>query len=262
MTTTKDTTTPTTGRAPVNGLDMYYEIHGTGRPLLLMHGGLLTIDLTFSALLPALAETHKVIAVELQGHGHTADIDREVTLEFMADDIVALLDHLGIERADLFGFSLGGLVALQTAISHPDRVDQLVLAATHYRPDGYYPEIANPALQTASSRLPSEGDFQVMRDAYTSVAPDPDHFPEFTAKVSEAVGGFQGWSADDLRKITSPTLIMIGDTDFVRLEHAVEMYELIRDSQLAIVPGTNHMSLMARAELVLPIVESFLARSS
>ncbi|MQA84441.1 MAG: alpha/beta fold hydrolase [Streptosporangiales bacterium] len=260
MTTVSDTTgrRSTAGYAHVNGLDMYHEVHGTGRPLVLLHGGLLTIDLSFGAVLPALAASRRVIGVELQGHGHTADTDRELTLEYLAGDVVALLDHLGVDRADLFGFSLGGLVALQLTMSYPERVDRLVLAATHYRPDGYHAEIRSPDAQPGSGRMPTERDFQEMHEAYARVAPNPDHFHAFMAKASAAVDAFQGWPADSLREITTPTLLVVGDTDFVRLEHAVEMYELIPGSQLAVLPGTTHMDLMRRSDLVVPMVESFL----
>jgi pimeloyl-ACP methyl ester carboxylesterase len=264
MSTGSGTTTRpfTSGYAPVNGLEMYYEVHGTGRPLVLLHGGLLTIDLSFGTMLPALATTRQVIAAELHGHGRTADTDRDVTIEYMASDVVGLLDHLGIERADLFGFSLGGLVALELAMRRPDRTGQIVIAAVHFRADGYHPEIRNPELHAGSTRMPTERDFQDMRDAYVQVAPDPDHFDEFTAKASAAVGAFQGWPEERLRAVTVPTLLVVGDHDFVRLEHAVEMHELIPDAQLAVLPGATHMDLTRRADLIVPMIESFLPSST
>jgi pimeloyl-ACP methyl ester carboxylesterase len=246
----------TAGYAQVNGLNMYYEVHGTGRPLVVLPGGLLTIDLSFGAFLPGLARDRQVIAVELQGHGRTADIDREFTLEHLADDIAGLLDHLGIDRADLFGFSLGGLVAFQLALRHSARVDHLVLAAVHFRADGYHDEIRES--RPGSTRMPTEDDFREMREAYIKIAPDPGHFEEFAAKASAAVGSFEGWPDDALRSITQPTLLVFGDTDFVRLDHAVEMQGLIPGSQLAVLPATTHMAVMQRADLLLPIVESFL----
>jgi pimeloyl-ACP methyl ester carboxylesterase len=230
--------------AQVNGLELYYEVHGTGKPLVLLHGGLLTIGLSFGAILPVLAETRQVIAVELQGHGHTADIDREPSLTGFADDVVALLDELGIERADLFGFSLGGLVALQIAMSHPERVDRLIAAATHFRSEGYHIEIRDPQLWATSTRMPTEADFKAMREAHAAVAPDPSQFDAVEAKLQPVVVAVDGWSLDDLRGITAPTLLVIGDHDFVTVEHAGQMHDLIPNSQLAILPRTNHTEVV------------------
>lgn len=257
--TTTEQPRPQGAYARVNGLDMYYEIHGTGHPLVLLHGGVLTIDLTFGAMIPTLAATHQVIAVELQGHGHTADTDREMSVAALAEDVVALLDVLGIERADLFGFSLGGLTALEMAVRHPERVDRAVLASTHFRQDGYLAEIRDPALQAGSKRLPTAADFQEMADAYAAVAPHPEHFQEFLAKTS-AAAEIEGWSEDDLRGLAARTLLVYGDTDFVRVEHAARMHHLIPDARLAILPDCTHMDVMRRTELVLPMATAFLAR--
>lgn len=250
-------TTQTVEYAPVNGLRMYYEIHGTGRPLVLLHGGLLTIDLSFGSVLPALAATRQVIAVELQGHGRTADTDRDLSIDNLAEDVVALLDHLGIDRADLYGFSLGGLVAMQTAMRHPQRVGRLAVAAIQFRPDGFHDEIRNPAAHPDSTRMPTAADVQSMQDDYVRVAPDPGHFSAFAEKLSTMVGTFPGWPEDELRAIAVPTLVVVGDHDFVLVEHAAEMYELIPDARLAVLPDTTHMGLTRRADLLLPILESF-----
>jgi pimeloyl-ACP methyl ester carboxylesterase len=255
---TMTTDTPTTGRLSVNGVDMYYEVHGTGRPLVLLHGGMLTIDLSFGGILPALAKEHRVIAPELQGHGHTADCDRPLTIDNLADDVVALLDHLGVERADVLGFSLGGLTALRLAMRYPARVHRLVLASTHYRPEGYHEELRDPALWATSTRMPTESDFREMTESYERVAPDPGHFEDFRAKASTTVGAFEGWSADELRALHAPTLLLLGDNDFVTLEHATEMFGLIPDAQLAVLPRTNHNDVIRRAELVTPILDTFL----
>jgi pimeloyl-ACP methyl ester carboxylesterase len=249
--------------APVNGLHLYYETHGSrdesDRPLVLLHGGILTIDLTWDKLLPTLAKTREVIAIELQGHGHTADTDRDFSLVNLASDVVGLLDHLDVERADLFGFSLGAMTALQAAISSPDRVGRVVLASAHYRADGYRDEIRDPQAHLDSDLLPTEDDFRQMQQAYASVAPDPAHFGAFMAKASAMVDAFQGWSDDTMRAVDAPTLLMVGDHDFVRLEHAVAMHELIPGSQLAVLPATTHMGVTQRAEIVLPTLERFLA---
>src|SRR5882757_5874659 len=244
--------------AKVNGLEMYYELHGDRQatPLVLIHGGVLTIDLSFAALLPALAERHRVIAVELQGHGHTADTDRPITLPNLASDVVALLDELGVEQADFFGFSLGGLTALQIAVAHPERVGRLVLAATQYHQDGYYDEVRTP--DWSSPRLPGEADFAQMSAAYARTAPDPEHFQDFLAKVSAAAQAPLTWTADDLTALAAPTLLVIGDQDFVRIEHAAEMLRLIPRARLAVLPDTTHMSLMPKADQLLPMVGDFL----
>jgi len=249
-----------TGYAKVNGLEMYYERHGvedrTKRPLVLLHGGVLTMDLTFAAVLPTLAGSRPVVAPELQGHGHTADIDREISVPLLASDVVALLDELNIPRADLFGFSLGGLTALEVAARHPERVGRLVLAAVQYSQDGYHDEVRTPG--STSPRLPSQDDFQEMADAYAATAPHPERFQGLLAKCTGAAHAPLPWTTDDLRALSSPTLLVIGDTDFVRVEHAAEMQRLIPDARLAVLPATTHMNLMRRTALLLPLLDEFL----
>jgi pimeloyl-ACP methyl ester carboxylesterase len=243
-------------RVSVNGIDLYHEVHGTGPPLVVLHGGVLNAETSFGAMIPRLAEAHQVIAVDLQGHGHTADTDRPVTLAGFAADVVGLLDHLGIDRADLFGFSLGSLVSTEMAVAHPTRVGRLVLASGHIRPDGYHPEIQDPA-QT-SPLLPTEADFDAMRVAYEAVAPDPEHFFPFLEKLQPVVSEFEGWSDAAIGGIRGPTLLIVGDRDFVRLEHAALMLELFPDAQLAVLPGTTHMQVIRRADALLALVEPFL----
>ncbi|PBC70970.1 pimeloyl-ACP methyl ester carboxylesterase [Streptomyces sp. TLI_235] len=244
----------------VNGLDLYYEEHGsaTGRPLVALHGGLLTADLCFGALLPVLAPGRRVIVPELQGHGHTRDTDRPFRVDLLAEDVLALMDRLGIARTDLLGFSLGGYAALQLALDHPERVDHLVLASTNYRPEGYHEEIRQPRLQHGSNRMPTPDDFAEMRAAYLAVSPEPDHFDAFAAKASDAVAAFEGWPTERLRTLRTPTLLVVGDHDFVRLDHAVEMYDLIPDARLAVLPRTTHMDVMRRTTLLTPLLQGFL----
>src|ERR1700719_4441198 len=217
---------------PVNGLQLYFEICGSGTPLVLLHGGLLTIDLTFGPLLEPLAASRQVIAVELQGHGHTADTGRPMTIEALAGDVVALLDHLGIDQADLFGFSLGGLVAYAVAVGAPARVGKLIVAAADaHRPPG------RKSAPLGEDRLPTPADFQAWRDAYEAVAPDPAHFEEFAAKTSVMVHEFPGWTGE-LRSLQPPTLLIFGDRDFSPLPDVVEVFELLPNAQLAVLPGT------------------------
>jgi pimeloyl-ACP methyl ester carboxylesterase len=238
--------------APVNGLQLYYESRGSGRPLVLLHGGLLTIDLSFGPLLEPLAESHQVIAVELQGHGHTADIERPMTIEALASDVVGLLDHLQIAEADVLGFSLGGLVACEVALSEPSRVGKLVLAsADPHRPPG------RESVPLDDDRLPTPADFQAMRDAYEAVAPDPSHFDAFAVRTSSMVHEFPGWT-DELRSLDHPTLLVFGDRDFSPLPDVVEMFELLPDAQLAVLPDTTHIDVTRRPGPLLAVLTPFL----
>ncbi len=254
-----------TGYARVNGLKLYYEVHGKGQPLVLIHGGLSTIDTFFGQLLPALAETRQVIAVELQAHGHTADVDRRLSYELMADDIAALIEHLGFGKADVFGFSLGGGVALQTAIRHPEAVRKLVVVSAPARRDGWYPEVlAGMASMNAEAMVGSP-----MHAAYLNTAPNPNDWPVLVAKTRQLLGEDYDW-APAVEAIEVPVLIVVGDADSVRLAHAVELFGLLGGgkqdgdmgglprSQLAVLPGTTHFTIMARTDLLLPIVVPFL----
>jgi pimeloyl-ACP methyl ester carboxylesterase len=238
--------------ASVDGLQLYYETHGSGRPLVLLHGGLLTIDLNFGPLLEPLAASRQVIAVELQGHGHTAGTSRPMTIEALAGDVVALLDQLGIAEADLLGFGLGGLVACAIALGAPARAGKLIAAsADAHRPPGR--ESAPPG----EDRLPTPADFQAWRDAYEAVATDPAHFEEFAAKNSAMVHGFPGWT-DELRSLQAPTLLIFGDRDFTPLPDVAEMFELLPNAQLAVLPGTTHVGVTRRPGEVLALIMPFL----
>jgi pimeloyl-ACP methyl ester carboxylesterase len=254
-----DMTQITAGYAPVDGLNMYYEVRGEGKPLVLLHGGVLTIGLSFGAMLPALSAGRQVIAMELQGHGHTADIDRDITTENLASDVVGVLAHLGVDRADVFGFSLGGGAALQLALDHPDRVDHLIAASVPFSADGILPEIMDPSQFSISTRLPTADDFQQMREAYLQVAPYPDHFDAFLAKTSASAATAKGWTPEQLGTVEAKTLLVFGDHDFFSLEHAVEMRGHIPGAQLAVLPGTTHMDVLRRTDLLVPLVTGFLA---
>ena len=225
------------GYAPVNGLKMYYEIHGVADgknpPLVLLHGGGSTIDTTFGKVLPSLAKTRLVIAFEQQGHGHTADIvDRPFSFEQSADDTVTLLQHLEIERADFFGFSNGGNIALQIAIRNPNRVRKMVVASAMFKRDGLYPEIWEFMKRSTLEAMPKE-----LKEAYRKVSPHPEQLPTFHDKSAKRMLEFRDWPPEDIESIEAPTLLMIGDADSVRPEHAVEMFRLLRHAQLAVLPG-------------------------
>jgi pimeloyl-ACP methyl ester carboxylesterase len=242
--------------APINGLRLYYEVHGQGRPLVLLHGGLLTIDLAFGPLIPALAERHRVIGVELQGHGHTGDIERPMRVDSLADDVASLLDHLSLESADVFGFSLGGMVALTMGLRHPDRIGRLVIASVDHQPNhAPFEQRDDPDV---ARRMPTEEDFLGMREAHARVAPRPEDFDAMAEKTSSMVHGFGGWSDSQLRSISPPTLLLVGDTDFVPLEHAVAMFKQIPEAELAVLPGTTHMGVTRNADWVLAMVRPFL----
>src|ERR1700733_5085116 len=242
--------------APVGGQQLYYEVHGSGRPLVLLHGGLLTIDLSFGLLLGPLATGRQVIAVELQGHGHTADTDRPMTIEALAGDVVELLDQLGIAEADLFGFSLGGLVACAIALAAPDRGGRLVVApGDPYRPPG------RESAPLDDTLLPTQADFEAMRAAYAAVAPDPAHFEKFAAKTSAMVHEVPGRTADELRSLRVPTLLIFGDRDFSPLPDVAELFSLLPDARLAVLPGTRHIDVTRRPAQLLALITPFLETS-
>jgi pimeloyl-ACP methyl ester carboxylesterase len=239
--------------APVNGQQIYYEIRGTGKPLVLLHGGLLTIDLSFGPLLEPLAAGRQVIAAELQGHGRTADTGRPMTIEAMAGDVVALLDELGIAQADLFGFSLGALVACAVALAAPDRVGRLIAAsADPHRPPG------RESAPISEDRLPTMAEFQEWGDAYAGVAPDPAGFEELAKRTTAAVHEVPPRTADELRSLRAPTLLIFGDRDFSPLADVVELFGLLPDAQLAVLPGTTHVGVTRRPNELLALITPFL----
>ncbi len=255
---TATTAAARTGFADVNGLHLYYERHGEGSPLVLLHGGLLTIDINFAGLIPTLAQRHQVIAVELQGHGRTADIDREITPANSASDVVALLDHLGIDRAHVLGHSMGAAVALELAVNHPTRVRSVVPVSGSVRRDGMHSDLSDPSKFATSTRMPTQQDFAEFAAAYQRLSPHPEHFEQFMTTLSSSQADLKGWSDEQLAGITAPVLIVLGDHDFVTLNHAALMKDLIPGSKLAVLPGTTHMQATRRPELLLPLLAHFL----
>lgn len=253
------------GYAPVNGLAMYYEIHGAGQPLALLHGAFSAIGTSFGALLPGLAKTRQVIAFDLQAHGRTADIDRPLSLEQMADDVAAALQHLGIARADIFGYSMGAGVALQVTLRHPEVVRKLVFASATFNMSGVHPGL----MEGMADMTPEMMAGSPWHDEYLRVAPHPEHFARLFAKKTAMDRAIQDVPAEAIAAITAPTLLIIGDSDLVRPEHAVEMFRLLGGgvfgdiaglphSQLAVLPGTTHVTVVSRVDLLLAIIPAFL----
>jgi pimeloyl-ACP methyl ester carboxylesterase len=256
--------------AEVNGINLYYETHGTGRPLVLLHGGLGSGEM-FGPVLPALTERHQVIAPDLQGHGRTADIDRPVDVRLMADDIAALIGHLGLEKPDVVGYSLGGGVALQTAARHPAAVGRLVAASAGIRRDATYPEILDQQGQVGAAAAEFMKDTP-MYELYQRVAPRPEDFPRLLDKMGQAMAQDFDF-ADDVRGLQVPTLIVAADADMAPPSHYVEIFKLLdgglRDGgwagegrprgghALAILPGVTHYNLFS-SPLFAAVVLAFL----
>jgi pimeloyl-ACP methyl ester carboxylesterase len=242
--------------AEVNGLRLYVEMHGTGRPMILLHGGLGSGEM-FGPILPTLAERHQVIAVDLQGHGRTADIDRPIDVRLMADDIGALIEHLDLDRPDVVGYSLGGGVALQTAVRHPDKVRRLVAASANIRSDAFYPDIRAQQGQVNASAAEFMKQTP-MYELYQRVAPRPDDFPRLLDKMGASMAQPFDFT-EDVRGLQVPTLIVAADADMTPPSHFVEVFALLggglRDGgwmgdgrpagghALAILPGLTHYNL-------------------
>ena len=222
------------GYASVNGLKMYYEIHGTGEPLVLIHGGGSTIQTTFGRVLPSFAKKHKVIAVELQAHGHTADIDRALSFEQDADDVAELLKQLDISKADIFGFSNGASTTLEIAIRHPELVNKIIVASTMYKKAGAYPWFWDMMAHPTFEQMP-----QPLKDAYLEINPDADALHTMYERDVARMQSFKDIDEEDIKAISVPVFIIISDTDVVQPEHAAEMYRLLPHGRLAILPGAH-----------------------
>jgi len=211
---------------------MYYEIYGQGQPLVLLHGGGSTIGTTFGRVISELAKTRQIIAVELQGHGHTRDIDRPLSFEQDADDVHSLLKELNIEQADFIGFSNGGSTAMQVAIRHPDQVRKLIVCSSFFKREGNYPQVWNFISKGTVDLMPTQ-----LRDAYLAINNDTKALKAMHDRDRQRMMDYKDWSEEQIRSIEAETLLVIGDVDVVKPEHAVEMYRLIPKARLSILPG-------------------------
>lgn len=252
------------GYAEVDGLRVYYERHGAGggAPIVLLAGGAMAIDTALAAdLIPRFSKTRPVIAVEPQGHGHTGDRQGPIRLSRLADDVVGVLDHLGVARAHLVGHSLGGMIATEVAIRHPARAASLTAVSVTYNLDGMQPELAKlqrGEIQEPSAELvpllPTEADFAAWEANHRKHNPDPESFFPILERLNVMLTTWEGWSPAQLGAITAPTLLVIGDNDFTRIEHAAEMKRLIPGAQLAVLPGTTHMDIFQRGAWLEPLI--------
>jgi pimeloyl-ACP methyl ester carboxylesterase len=255
---------PTTGYAPVNGLKMYYEVHGSGEPVVLLHGAFMTITNNWVGWIDELAKTRLVIAVEMQGHGRTADIDRDISSANLADDVAALLDHLKIPRADLIGYSMGGGVAMQCAIRHPEKVRKVVVISARFRHDGAVKEALDALPQLTAEAFKGSP----IETEYKKLSPTPNEFPNFVKHLLAAAAKPDDLGADKLKATKAPMFFIHGDADGVRLDHIAEMFRLKggevfgdmrprSESRLAILPQTTHVTLMQRMDVIVPMVNDF-----
>ncbi len=267
----REMATPTrTDYAPVNGLKMYYEIHGAGEPLVVLHGGLGSTGM-LAPILPQLAQHHQIVALDLQAHGRTADIDRPIRLEWMADDIAALVKYLGFDQVNLMGYSMGGATALRTAIQHPDLVKKLVLVSTPFKRSGWYPEMVAGMEQMGAAAAEFMKATPIY-DAYVSVAPQPENFPRLLDKMGDLLRRDYDWS-EEVAALKMPVLLVVGDADGLPPSHAARFFELLgggqRDgswdgsgmsnSRLAILPATTHYTIFSSPELahvVIPFLDA------
>lgn len=257
-------TEPAGDRVEVNGMQMYYEVSGEGDPLVVLHGAYMNIP-SMGDIVGKLAETHKVYALEFQGHGRTTDIDRPITYPNLADDVAAFMDAVGLEKADVFGYSMGAAAGLQLAIRHPEKVDKLAAASVAYDAGGWQPEF------TAFIPQMTVEMFLDMPFAaeYRELAADPDGFPALVEKLIQLEKEPMAWE-EDVKKLETPVLIISGDADVNTLEHAVAMFRLLGggvmgdmgkplpESRLAVLPATSHTAVIGQVDLLHAFIESFL----
>ncbi|WP_115169102.1 alpha/beta fold hydrolase [Sphingobacterium spiritivorum] len=253
------------GYAAANGTKVYYEIYGEGRPVILLHGAYMTIDLNWGQLIPELSKTRKVIAIELQGHGHTPFSDRILSRATLASDVEKVMDYLKIESADIVGYSFGGSVAYQFAIQSPERLKKLVIISSTYKSSGWMPEVTN-AFKGLKPELFTNSPLQT---AYDAVAPDKTKWTKFLEQMMASAKEPYDLGDDNIAKITSPVLLIAGDNDGLDKIELVKTYQLLGGavcadfgelppSQLAIVPSLGHRGLMTQTQTILGYLDSFL----
>ena len=254
---------PVSGTVEVNGIETYYEISGEGEPIVVLHGGHMNI-VTMGSIIPILAESRTVYALEFQGHGRSTDIDRPITYENLADDVAAFMDAVALERADIFGYSMGAAAGLQLAIRHPDKVDQLIAASVAVSLDGL-----QPAYHAFVPQMSREM-FAPFEEMWSAMAPDPDRFGAFIDKMIALEHVEFDWT-EDVAAIESPVLLITGDADVTTLEHSVEIFRLLGggvmgdmgepllESRLAVLPATSHTAIITQTDLLMGFIEPFLA---
>jgi pimeloyl-ACP methyl ester carboxylesterase len=252
-------------RVKLNGMEMYYEVSGEGAPLIVLHGAYMNIE-TMGAIVPKLAERHKVYALEFQGHGRTTDIDRPITYQALADDVAAFMDAVGLPKADVFGYSMGAGAGLQLAIRHPEKVDRLIAASVAYDLKGWQPEFTAFIPQMSVDMF----DGMPFEAEYRKLAANPDGFKALAEKLIQLEKEPMAWEVE-VKAIRSPVLIIAGDADVVTLEHAVSMFKLLGGgvmgdmgkplpaSRLAILPATSHTAVIGQAGLLATFSEQFLS---
>jgi pimeloyl-ACP methyl ester carboxylesterase len=243
------------GFVRVGDLEMYFEQQGVGRPLLLLHAGFATIESSFKKLRAAFIDGHATIAFEQQAHGHTDDLDRPLSYEQMVEDTAFALSKLGLSGADVFGWSDGGIVALGLATRHPRLVRRVAIVGAGYSPDAEGPEFK----QRMREISPDNEHLASFREAYRKVAPHPDRWPSLVTKVRDNYCAFRGWSAAELRALAAPLLVMAGDRDIVRLEHAIELFRMVPRGQLAILPGSDHNAPIEKTTWIVSMLQEFFA---
>jgi len=253
------------GYADVNGLKMYYEVYGKGKPIVLLHGSFMNIIMNWSHIIPLLSKDRKVIVAEMQGHGRTRDISRDISYEGMADDVSGLIKHLKIDSADIVGYSMGAGIAFQLGVRHPEQVRRLVVLSGAYAHNGWWPDI-EASFATFNADMFKGTSIQKQ---YDSLGNDPDHFPEFVKKVKSIDLKPYDWSRD-VKSIKVPIFIAFGDADGVRYEHALELFRAkgggkngdlngLPKSRLAIIPGTTHVGMITqRTDWLIQMITDFL----
>lgn len=255
---------PAAARVEVNGMQVYYEVSGSGDPLVVLHGAYMNIP-SMGAIIPKLAETHKIYALEFQGHGRTTDIDRPITYPALADDVAAFMDAVKLPKADVFGYSMGAAAGLQLAIRHPDKVDKLVAASVAYDAQGWQPAFREFIPQMTVEMFTG---MPVFAEAYRKLAADPDGFPELVRKLIALEKEPMAWEAE-VKALKTPVLIITGDADVATLEHSVALFRLLGGggmgdmgqplpaSRLAVLPATSHTAVIGQTELLVAVIEPF-----